>query len=96
MTCSRCGKTNFDWAKKCDHCGETFEDSGNVQSLRSRPSEPASFAEENNNFALAMYGQLRQRPGNLFFSPFSIWRDRVRWHEVLRLVEVVLRVGLAR
>lgn len=25
-----------------------------------------------------------------------VWRDRVRWHEVLRLVEVELRVGLAR
>jgi serpin B len=25
-----------------------------------------------NDFALAMYGQLRDRPGNLFFSPFSI------------------------
>jgi serpin B len=72
VKCSRCGKTNFDWAKKCDHCGETFEDSGNVQSLRTRPSEPASFAAENNDFALAMYGQLRRRPGNLFFSPFSI------------------------
>ena len=31
-----------------------------------------SFAEENNQFAVAMYGQLRQRQGNLFFSPFSI------------------------
>ena len=28
--------------------------------------------EANNDFALAMYGQLRQRPGNLFFSPLSI------------------------
>jgi serpin B len=37
-----------------------------------RPSGPESFAEDNNDFALAMYGQLRQRPGNLFFSPFSI------------------------
>ena len=33
---------------------------------------PKSFAEENNDFAVAMYEQLRQRPGNLFFSPFSI------------------------
>ena len=72
MKCSRCGKTNFDWAKKCDHCGETFEDNGNVQSLRTRPSGPTSFAEDNNDFALAIYEQLRQRPGNLFFSPFSI------------------------
>jgi serpin B len=39
---------------------------------RTRPSGPQSFAEDNNDFALAMYGQLRQRPGNLFFSPFSI------------------------
>ncbi len=39
---------------------------------RGRPSGPDSFAEDNNDFALAMYGQLRRRPGNLFFSPFSI------------------------
>ena len=31
-----------------------------------------SFVEDNNGFALAMYRQLRQQPGNLFFSPFSI------------------------
>lgn len=31
-----------------------------------------SFAEDNNDFALAMYGQLREQPGNLFISPFSI------------------------
>jgi len=37
-----------------------------------RPSGPESFAEDNNDFALEMYRQLRQRPGNLFFSPFSI------------------------
>jgi serpin B len=34
--------------------------------------KPTSFAQENNDFALAMYGHLRQQPGNLFFSPFSI------------------------
>ena len=39
---------------------------------RTRPSGPQSFAEDNNDFAVAMYGQLRQRPGNLVFSPFSI------------------------
>jgi len=39
---------------------------------RTRPSGPDTFAEDSNDFALAMYGQLRQRPGNLFFSPFSI------------------------
>ena len=39
---------------------------------RTRSNGPESFAEDNNGFALAMYGQLRQRPGNLFFSPFSI------------------------
>ena len=39
---------------------------------RTRPSGPESFAEDNNDFALSMYGQLQQRPGNLFFSPFSI------------------------
>ncbi len=30
------------------------------------------FAEDLNDFALVLYGQLRQRPGNVFFSPFSI------------------------
>jgi hypothetical protein len=39
---------------------------------RSRPGGQDSFAEDSNDFALAMYGQLRQDPGNLFFSPFSI------------------------
>ena len=39
---------------------------------RARQSGPQSFAEDNNDFALAMYGTLRQRPGNLFFSPFGI------------------------
>jgi serpin B len=32
----------------------------------------ASFAEDHNAFSLRFYGQLLQRPGNLFFSPFSI------------------------
>jgi len=40
--------------------------------VRARPSGREAFAEDNNDFACAMYGQLRQRPGNLFFSPFSI------------------------
>lgn len=39
---------------------------------QSKPLVPQSFADDNNDFALAMYGRLRQRPGNLFFSPFSI------------------------
>ncbi len=30
------------------------------------------FAEDHNDFALELYGQLRQGPGNVFFSPFSI------------------------
>jgi hypothetical protein len=37
-----------------------------------RPSGPRSFGEEGSDFALALYRQLQQRPGNLFFSPFSI------------------------
>jgi serpin B len=39
---------------------------------RALPDGPMSFAEGNNRFALALYERLRQRPGNLFFSPFSI------------------------
>src|SRR3990172_4002123 len=37
-----------------------------------RPEGLRSFAEDHNDSALALYGQLLQRPGNLFFSPFSI------------------------
>jgi len=37
-----------------------------------QPSPPESFADDGNDFALAMYGQIRQKPGNLFFSPFSL------------------------
>jgi serpin B len=36
------------------------------------PNGPKSFAGDSNDFALAMYGLLRHRPGNMFFSPFSI------------------------
>ncbi len=43
-----------------------------LRHARSRPSEPEPFAEDNNDFALAMFWQLGQRSGNLFFSPFSI------------------------
>ena len=43
-------------------------------STRDRPplTEQELFGDENNEFALAMYEQLRRQPGNLFFSPFSI------------------------
>jgi serpin B len=37
-----------------------------------RSSGSRSFAEDTNDFGLALYRQLRQHPGNLFFSPFSI------------------------
>ena len=40
--------------------------------LTSQPGEPRPFADDSNDFALAMYGQLRKRPGNLFFSPLSV------------------------
>lgn len=33
---------------------------------------PKPFAEGNDDFALALYGSLRGRAGNLFFSPFSL------------------------
>jgi Serpin (serine protease inhibitor) len=39
---------------------------------QSQRSAEEFFGDENNDFALAMYEQLRQQPGNLFFSPFSI------------------------
>jgi serine protease inhibitor len=37
-----------------------------------RPSGSTSFGDDNNDFSLAMYELLRQRPGNIFFSPFSL------------------------
>ena len=37
-----------------------------------RPDGLRSFAEDHNDFTIALCGQLLQRPGNLFFSPFSI------------------------
>jgi serpin B len=51
------------------------EERGGDTSLPKPPSWPdglRSFAADHNDFALALYGQLLRRPGNLFFSPFSI------------------------
>ena len=42
------------------------------QETGARGIAPKPFAEGNDDFALALYGSLRQRPGNLFFSPFSV------------------------
>lgn len=39
---------------------------------QSESGGPGSFADDNNDFALATYERLRHRSGNLFFSPFSI------------------------
>jgi serine protease inhibitor len=36
------------------------------------PSERGSSTDGGNDFALTMYERLRQRPGSLFFSPFSV------------------------
>jgi serpin B len=43
-----------------------------VWQARRQPGVPESFADDNNDFALAMYGQLREQQGNVFSSPFSI------------------------
>jgi len=51
------------------------EDAGPALSLleaRTRPGGAKSFGEDNNDFALALYTQLRQPHGNLFVWPFSI------------------------
>lgn len=39
---------------------------------RAHHEPPTPLADGNNRFALALYERLRQRPGNLCFSPFSI------------------------
>jgi serpin B len=36
------------------------------------PERSGSFAEDNNDFAITLYKQFLQKPGNLFFSPFSV------------------------
>lgn len=43
-----------------------------LRHVLSGPSGAESLAEGNNDFALALYGLLRPRTGNLLFSPFSI------------------------
>jgi serine protease inhibitor len=43
-----------------------------VVPARTRPETPTSFADAHNEFALAMYRQLRERRGNLLLSPFSV------------------------
>jgi len=43
-----------------------------LPNANTQSSEQQSFADDNNDFALAVYGQLRQSPGNLFISPFRI------------------------
>ena len=60
------------WLRRLRGGKEEPESSPSSQDAQSRSGGPEPFAEDNNDFALAMYGQLRQRPGNLFFSPFSI------------------------
>jgi serpin B len=40
--------------------------------MPARPVGPEGVNVDDNDFAVALYGQLRQRPGNLFFSPLSV------------------------
>ncbi len=61
-----------EWVRRLFGGKDEPDPSAELPHARRRPSGPESFAEDNNNFALAMYGQFRQRSGNLFFSPFSI------------------------
>ena len=57
-----------------EHFGEYRENSPAppVRSIRSRPPESEQEEEGHNDFACALFEQLRHAPGNLFFSPFSI------------------------
>jgi hypothetical protein len=41
------------------------------------PAIPVPVADDANDFALGLYARLRQRPGNLFFSPISNRQDPV-------------------
>jgi serpin B len=53
--------------------GKTAEVPDLAPSLeRTKPAGPQSFAEDNNDFALAMFRRLGRPRENLFFSPFSI------------------------
>jgi serpin B len=40
--------------------------------LAAQPAESAAIVESNTGFAADLYGKLAQKPGNLFFSPYSI------------------------
>jgi len=57
-----------------EHFGENRENppAPPVTPVRSRPPESEGAKEGHNEFAYALFDQLRHTPGNLFFSPFSI------------------------
>ncbi|HKB16062.1 MAG TPA: serpin family protein, partial [Planctomycetota bacterium] len=52
--------------------GEGGGASGSSPQWGARAIAPRPFAEGNDDFAVSLYGSLRPRPGNLFFSPFSV------------------------
>lgn len=60
------------WLRRLLGGKETSDPDPWLRRARSRPSGPQWFAEDNNDFAFAMYGLLREQAGNLFFSPFSV------------------------
>ena len=43
-----------------------------VEPGRAAPEDTAALVKGNNAFAFDLYGQLRSKEGNLFFSPYSI------------------------
>ena len=60
------------WFRGLLNTKENADSGASPAHVRPRTSERSSFDEDNNDFALATYGQLRQEPGNIFLSPFSI------------------------
>ena len=61
-----------EWIRKQFVAGVEPRPDSSASQVRARLTGPEVFAEDNNTFALALFGQLRHSPGNLFFSPFSI------------------------
>jgi len=64
------------------------------------PTEWEAFAEDSNEFSLALFGQLGDAPGNLLFSPFSLRTVLAMAYsgargETARQMREVLRIGSA-
>ena len=52
---------------------DNSQGNGTVATTPSTQESKQAFAQGQNDFAFKLYKHLQGQPGNLFFSPFSIW-----------------------